>query len=549
MRTASALFYPHFPIVWSESDRMRLPPLAKSSPAASLASAVKGRVHMFYRLIFLLVSTIGLALPSAAEAQWKRATSDNFVVYSNGKEESLRAFTAKIEAFDSLLRIMTNVQAPPVPKRLEVYLLRDANSVARLLGKGGRNVAGFYTPRLSGAIAVVPRIGSGSKYDLDGETVLFHEYAHHFMMQYFPSAYPAWYVEGFAEFYSTAEIGEDGTASIGKAAYHRAYGLIQAAPFPLARLLSARPDAKTAEEMDSYYGRSWLLTHMLTFSDSRKSQLSRYLIAFATGMPAEKAATEAFGPLPALDKDLNAYLDSRMSYKKLSGLDAKAAKIVVDKLDPALDALFIDRLNLLTDIDEAEKPRFLTSVRKEAARFPDNPHALDMLVEAYLLEDKTDEAAALNDRLIALKPDFAPALLRKAEAMADNAKDVEDQKSHWKAIRALIIQANRINNDDTVALLRYYQSFLRQGIEPTKAAVDGLIRTYDLAPQLPEVRMALAQQLIRDKRTKEARAVLIPVAYAPHAAENGTAARAMIAAIDKGKAPEPEGKVDVPTDE
>jgi hypothetical protein len=496
---------------------------------------------MFARLMIFLTLAM---LPAAAQAQWKRATSDNFVVYSNGSEKALRQFTAKVETFDSLLRMVSGVKAPPAPKRLEIYLLRDTNSVARLLGKGGRDVAGFYTPRLAGAIAVVPRTESGDKYDLDGEKVLFHEYAHHFMMQYFPSAYPPWYVEGFAEFYSTAEVDDRGTASIGKLAFHRAYGLLAPTPFPLARLLADDPKAKDGMEVDAYYGRSWLLAHLLTFSDKRKGQLIAYLKAFAAGGPAEKAAIDAFGPLPALEKELNAYVKGGMPYRQFSGLDTKAAKIVVDVLDPALDALFVDRLNLLTDVTKDEQPRFLSSVRKTAARFPDSPYAVDMLVEAYLLEDKVEEANALNDRLIALKPDHGPALLRKAEAMADKASEADDLDAHWKAVRALIVKANRLNNDDTTALFRYYESFLREGTEPSKAAVNGLIRTYELAPQLEMVRLTLAQHLIRDKQPKSARAVLIPVAYGPHSGDNGMAARKLIDQIDGKTKPAEKGNPD-----
>jgi len=491
---------------------------------------------MLARLMIFLTLAM---LPMTAQAQWKRATSDNFVVYSNGSEKTLREFTAKIETFDSLLRMASALKAPPAPKRLEIYLLRDANSVARLLGKGGRNIAGFYTPRLAGAIAVVPRTESADKYNLDGETVLFHEYAHHFMMQYFPSAYPRWYMEGFAEFYSTAEVDDKGGASIGKIAFHRAYGLLVSTPFPLARLLSDRPGVKDAEEGNAYYGRAWLLAHMLTFSEKRKGQLTTYLNAFAAGVPAEKAAEDAFGPLRALEKELSAYVKRPMQYRNFSGLDTKAAKIIVDPLDPALDALFIDRLNLLTDVTKDEQPRFVSSVRKTAARFPDNPYAIDMLVEAALLEGKVEEANALNDKLIALKPDFAPALLRKAEAMADKANEAKDPAAHWKTIRALIVKANRLNNDDTTALFRYYESYTREGVDPTKAAVDGLLRTFELAPQLGMVRLALAQQFIRSNELKMARNVLMPIAYAPHGGEGAETALKMIADIDGKTAPVP----------
>lgn len=484
---------------------------------------------MFSRLLFAFVV---LCLPVPASAQWKRATSDNFVVYSDGSETLLRQFTTKVEAFDALLRVVTGVKAPPAPRRLEIYLLRNAKAVSDLLSTRRTSIAGLYSPRLSGSIALVPRDKPGGKYDLDGESVLFHEYAHHFMMQYFPSAYPAWYVEGFAEFYSTAEMDGKGGASVGKPAYHRAYGLALLKPFPLTRLMSADPGAKTAEEVEAYYGRAWLLTHMLAFSPTRKNQIDDYLRAFASGVAPEKAAADAFGPLPQLEKELSAYMKGSMTYRWMSGLQINEAKISIETLDPAQTALMENWLVLRMGVDNKEKAGLIASIRKQAPRFPDSAFAMNLLVEALLLEERKSEAAELNDKLIALKPDFGPALLRKAETLADEAGAAVDPAAHWKSVRSLIARANRANNDDASALYDYYQSFIRQGVEPPKVAVDGLWRTYQLAPQVDEVRLALAQQLLNDGNKKSARNVLVPVAFDPHGGEGAALARQIIAEID-----------------
>jgi hypothetical protein len=55
----------------------------------------------------------------------------------------------------------------------------------------------------STAIAVIPKLRRASKFELSGETVLYHEYAHHFMIGSLTTrAYPRWFVEGFAEFFA-----------------------------------------------------------------------------------------------------------------------------------------------------------------------------------------------------------------------------------------------------------------------------------------------------------------------------------------------------------
>ena len=43
------------------------------------------------------------------------------------------------------------------------------------------------------------------------DVILFHEYVHHFMLQHFSVAYPAWFVEGYAELFSNTRFERDGT--------------------------------------------------------------------------------------------------------------------------------------------------------------------------------------------------------------------------------------------------------------------------------------------------------------------------------------------------
>ena len=82
----------------------------------------------------------------------------------------------------------------------------------------------------AGAIAVVPR-NTGTDGVFTGQLVLFHEYAHHFMLQYAPAAYPAWYVEGFAEVVSTASFERKGAnACLGVTQRPRMHISLDAAP-------------------------------------------------------------------------------------------------------------------------------------------------------------------------------------------------------------------------------------------------------------------------------------------------------------------------------
>src|SRR4051812_45553716 len=89
-----------------------------------------------------LVAALIAFAPAGARAEWKEASSTNFIVYSEGGEGQLRDFTARLEKFNWVLRAYHQVKAPPSPVRLKVYLLADINAVGRMAGSPG--VAGYY---------------------------------------------------------------------------------------------------------------------------------------------------------------------------------------------------------------------------------------------------------------------------------------------------------------------------------------------------------------------------------------------------------------------
>ena len=122
---------------------------------------------------------------------------------------------------------------------------RDAGSPHRLHAAqrrsrsplwSGRTVAGLYKPDAAGPFMIAPREDLAQTFTSD--MILFHEYAHHFMLQNYSTVYPPWYVEGFAELLSTTRFERDGSIKVGAFAAHRAYEL---APMPVRTLLFTRP--------------------------------------------------------------------------------------------------------------------------------------------------------------------------------------------------------------------------------------------------------------------------------------------------------------------
>jgi hypothetical protein len=63
--------------------------------------------------------------------------------------------------------------------------------------------------------------------------------------------------------------------------------------------------------------------------------------------------------------------------------------------------------------------------------------------------------------------------------------------------------------------------------------VDGLLRAFELSPQDDSLRMLVVRQYLIDDQPKDARTVLLPLAYDPHAPADNPS-RKLLASIDAG---------------
>lgn len=423
----------------------------------------------------------------------------------------------------------------PMPTKLTIFVVDGIGDVRRSMSSGSRNVAGYYRPSIWGSIAVVPRRADNGEFELDAETVLFHEYAHHFMLQYSRSGYPAWYVEGFAEYFSTVDFRRDGSVAVGSPAKHRFYGIATLPAFPLVRMFSPELGKMGPDQTEAFYGWSWLLTHYLRFAPDRKGQVNTYLKQFSEGVPPMQAAVAAFGPISILQKDIEKYRDARtLSFVKVVGFKFADNKVDVVTLPPAQSALVPFYFRFMQGSNgPAEVAKFLADVQPLAARFPDEPMALELLAEGALDARQFDDAEKANSALLAKRPQDARALIRAAR-IAEARLGEKGDPAQWKSVRSLIVKANRVAPDDPIPLWEFYRWFEKSGTRPIPAvAIDGLRKAQILAPQSADVRFALARELIAGGKRDEAKITLAPVLNDPHSAEMREAARAMLAGDDK----------------
>ena len=487
----------------------------------------------------LLLACMGMSATSPVAAAWQEATSQHFVVYSDDSPEKVAAFTSKLERFDKALRALRGIADDPISPmaRVTVFVVSTVGAVQKLAGRGSGDIAGFYVPRASQSVAFVPR-RSGSE-DLSATEILLHEYSHHFMFSNWGGAvFPAWLVEGFAEFNAPATFKDDGGILLGGAPQYRAFGILDYETMPLKKLLTLDPNTlKDDSVRATFYARAWLLTHYLMLDAARRGQLSAYFAAINSGKSATEAA-KLLGDPQKLDVELNKYAQQEhLSAFAIPGSRLGIRPVEVRALSLGEAAIMPARIASVRGVDGRTAPIVVALARKLAAPFPTDAAVQNELAEAEYDAGNWAASQAASDRALAADPKSIHALLyegmaRAAVAVAAKSTD----PSQWATVRTWFSKANHLDPEYAWPLVLYYGSYVEAKQPPTPSAQKGLLYAHALAPFDQGLSISAAYVLLKQGKAGEAQAVLKPIAYNPHAGALAGSASAVIAAIDKGGA-------------
>lgn len=462
----------------------------------------------------LLLALLLLALASPAVAGWNEARTKHFLVYSEQSPAELRAFAERLERFDAAVRTARRMADPPLTDggKLTIYVLPSVSRVEALVA---RNVAGFYIGRAGGSLAVVSLepVTSG-RGKVSPEQIFFHEYTHHLVLGDLKAALPSWMIEGFAEFYSTAQV-EEGGVVFGAPPQEHATVLLRDLGFSARHLLAGRQPEERFDRT-SVYAKGWLLTHYLTFEPTRAGQLASYLAAINSGRPAEAAAAEAFGDLGKLDSELDRYAASK-SFRAFRVPAPGRPEVAIRPLTPGEAEMMPVRIRSDRGPLPGRAEELARQARKIAAAHPANASVLGWLAEAEFDARQFGPAVAAADRALALEPGQVQALIYKGRAMMELAR-AAPAGADWTEIRRLFIRANRADTENAEPLWLFYQSFPAARQAPTADAVKGLLYAHALAPQDRGLRFAAVRQLILDGDFKGAERAFGPIVFDPHLA-------------------------------
>jgi hypothetical protein len=474
---------------------------------------------------------------AAQDGRWVRAESRHFIAYSDHSEARTRQALEELEGFDELLRVLTR-RAPETeePVKLEVYLFRSAASLREVWPSRGSSVLGFYTarPEIVAAFAIFRDRG------LEAEEVLFHEYAHHFLLQNFTVAYPKWFVEGFAEYVQTAEIAPE-RVTWGRYSQARAYSLGPQGWPPMERML--RGDHREGE-VNQFYALSWLMTHYFYHQPERQVGLKAYFDSLRDGGDPVAEFPNAIGmSLEEFERELRAYLRGRINYHIMTQAPRSASAVSISHLPEAADDLLTLMARIrLGGVAETERSNLLGRVRRGAERYGNDGYAQRALALAEITLGSPAAARARLEPLLGRNGEDAEALYLTGLSYLMEGRANEDGRTElYRQGRRFFSRAFRRNPNHVPTLYRYVETHSAEPAPLTVQQLDVLVHARNLAPQVAEIGLNTGGQLIAARRFEEAAAVLRQIAYNPHGGDASKRALEMLAEAERLGGGSPQG--------
>jgi len=348
----------------------------------------------------LMAAAIARAEPPSLD-RWTLARTRHFTVITDGGAKDAERLARRFER----LRVVFGRLWPTARVGAKQVI------VVAPLGDGGLSVllppdwatddaihpAGLM---VAGIDRVYLGLRAGPEY-LAVDSVAVHEYVHLLVETNVPAA-PLWLNEGLAEFFAAGRLDESpavfGLPHTGHLQVLRAREWL-----PLEALLSAtRGCASVRERWTSatFYAQAWLLVHYLKLADGGQhaAQLTVFTAKVAQGVPASRAAVEAFGDLTQLTRRLHAYArGERFFDARFPGVSADLSESIVGaRLAPWEAALALgDFLTHVHHFDEAAR-----LLAQAAALAPDAPEVHERLALLALQQQRPADALRAAERAL-----------------------------------------------------------------------------------------------------------------------------------------------------
>ncbi|MEW6211342.1 MAG: tetratricopeptide repeat protein [Acidobacteriota bacterium] len=394
---------------------------------------------------FILASL--LASTAEAKDKWINVRTKNFNIVSNASQQDTREVALKLEQFVYVFsKIFNTKTTADVPVTVVVFKDDGSFKPFKPLYNGKpANIAGYFQRGEDENIIALNISGN----QLRPLATIFHEYTH-LLTSYTARQWPAWLMEGIAEFYSSFEMQKQ-KVTIGAPISSHVFLLRENKFLPLQTLFTVArnsPEYNERSKQGIFYAQSWAFAHylMLGNQSARQKQLNRFIKSLEAGASADQVFREVFQTdYATMEKELRRYI----------GNDTYT--VVTYTLDQVETPTAVD----IRPLNEAEVQSYLGMLLMRSNRF--------------------EEAETYFKQAIALDPNLA----RPYEGMGF----IAIRRSKFDEAREHLKQATSRDSKNHLAHY-YYAAALQQGAslgselnpETTKKIIEELKTTINLMP-------------------------------------------------------------------
>lgn len=481
------------------------------------------------RLGLVLASCLALLMATPAAAAWHRVDTPNFVVMGEADTGSLQEIAVRFEAFkDTLSRLLSErATATAVPTIVVVFPSDRAFSPFRPRFRGKAiALSGLFVPGQDVNYIAIVNSGDGA-----GLRLVFHEYAH-LVFSNTARRLPVWLNEGLAEYYSTFELGRDGTqATIGRPIGDHLELLRRGPLFRLEALLQVEhgsPIYNEGERRTLFYAQSWALTHLVLHGEPRRAdRLRAYLARLWEGVPSRDAWRETFGSEP-MDRELVSYVKQRAFKAHRFTFREKLATfepVPVPLGDPDVDAFLADFLLQQGRTDEAAD-----RIRAAGAAAP-TPWAGTVTA---LLDLARENVASAERRLLTVEPGMDWLAAYRAGAGLSRLVSESGRRpaeTHVTAVKRLFASARMARAEMPHAVASLARLELERADPPSLEIRSALAQASRNAPGRLDYILLQARILARQSAFVAARRLVAPLMAPGHSRDVREAARQLMGDI------------------
>lgn len=461
-------------------------------------------------------------------SSWFRAESTHFIVYSDTSRPNVSRLLDKLERLDYLLRLYGNTDKKPGTK-LTLYYFKNFDDLRQLSGSQPAYAIGLYNSCAEGVQGFNAHLMFRDnnpallekQRETEGLTYIFEAYARHFIYHNSDLRTPAWYIDGFAQYFASTRFSDTET-------------VVGMAPQAIGDYLGSIHSTGRYDSLDyqdilqdndshgqnlggkdgvrlEFQAKSWILTHYILSSSDNIKRFRQYVDLLMRGTERNKAFEQAFGfSVKQLSKVLWRYKWQSAEALKSNLNATDIGEISFNDLPSAANNLLLANAALKSCPDEKRSADLLQRIEKEAKKLPNSDYAQLTLSRAQILANRPGDAIAfLTAKTRDDKTNYeAFYLLGRAQTRLAEASQGDAQQQYFTAAKASLLRACSLDAQAPEAFFAYFRAGLGAQNKPAEDVLGSAVIASKLAREVSSYAKYAALTYAYLGQTQSARDIL-----------------------------------------